>query len=225
MHTVAVVQARTGSQRLPGKVLMDLDGRPLIERVLTRAASAASVDEVVLATTDRDEDDALVEIADGLGLRWHRGSEHDVLARFRGAAREAGADAVVRITGDCPLVDPEVIDAVAGELTSDAVCDLASNVLRRTFPKGLDAEALYADVLERAHRMGTSPEAREHVTWFVYRERPELFVLRSVEHSADRSALDWSVDTAEDLEHVRALWARHDLSHRRPPWTELADSD
>lgn len=224
MHTVVVVQARMGSQRLPGKVLMDLDGRPLIERVLTRAASTASVDEVVLATTDRDEDDALAGVAEGLGLRWFRGSEQDVLARFRGAAREAHADAVVRITGDCPLVDPGVIDTVAGELLANPTCDLASNVLRRTFPKGLDTEALYTDVLERAHRMGTSAEAREHVTWFVYRERPELFLLRSVEHPTDLSELDWSVDTFEDLERVRALWARHDLSHQRPPWTELADS-
>ena len=222
MRTVAVVSARTGSSRLPGKVLMDLGGRPLIEQVLRRVAAAERVDEVVLATSDREEDAPLAALADRLGLRWHRGSEADVLGRFRDAARAAGAEAVVRITGDCPLADPGVIDRVAAALQEDpAAADYASNVLRRTYPKGLDAEALHADALERVHRLGRSREAREHVTWFAYRERPDLFLLRSVEHEADHSALDWSVDDAEDLERVRALWARHGLSERIAPWTEL----
>lgn len=223
MRTVAIVQARTGSRRLPGKVLMDLAGRPMIAWVLERAARAERVDEVVLATSDLPGDDELAALAAELGVPCHRGSEGDVLARFRDAARAAGAGAVVRITGDCPLVAPEVVDAVAAALLDDpARVDLASNVLERTYPKGLDTEAVYADALERIARMGTSPEAREHVTWFAYRERPDLFALRSVRHDHDLSAADWSVDSAADLDRVRELYERFGLATGHTPWTEIA---
>ena len=155
----------------------------------------------------------------------HRGSETDVLGRTLGAATAAGADLVVRLTGDCPLVDPEVIDLVVAAASSTAArCDYASNVIRRTFPKGLDAEALHGDVLARIDRLATSPEAREHVTWFAYRERPELFVLSSVEGSEDFSELDWSVDDAAGLERVRALYEQHQLDARGLPWRRLVDA-
>lgn len=205
-RVVALVQARTGSTRLPGKVLADLGGRPLLAQLLRRLGGARHVDEIVVATTDLARDDAVAEIADGMGIRTFRGDERDVLARMLAAARMAEAEAVVRITGDCPLIDPGVVDLVLGRLEADAA-DLASNVLRRTFPRGLDTEALWMDALERIARLGTSPAAREHVTWFAYRERPELFLARSVEAADDQYAwLDWSVDTQEDLELVRRLW-------------------
>ena len=221
MRTVAIVQARTGSTRLPGKVLADVAGRPMIDRVIDRARAAARVDEVVIATTDGPADDALAEAAGRLGVGCHRGSESDVLSRYRDGARAAGADVVVRITGDCPLVDPGVIDRVVDALGAGEPADLASNVIVRTYPKGLDAEALSADALERIHRLGTSPAAREHVTWFAYRERPELFALRSVEHEHDFGDLNWSVDTPADLDRVRALYERFELGERIRPWTEL----
>lgn len=219
-RVVAVVQARTGSSRLPGKVLADLAGEPLLIRLLERLRRASRVDEVVVATTDRPQDDAVAALARRADVACHRGSETDVLARMCGAARAHRADAVVRITGDCPLVDPAVVDQVVDGLSRDV--DYASNLLRRTFPRGLDAEALHMDVLERVARLGRSPEAREHVTWFAYRERPDLFVLRSIEHPDDGYAkLQWSVDTAEDLERVRDLYARHGLGERDVAWTEL----
>jgi spore coat polysaccharide biosynthesis protein SpsF len=137
------------------------------------------------------------------------------------AARATGADAVVRVTADCPLIDPEVVDRVVGELVDHPQsADYASNILRRTYPRGLDTEALWTDVLARAARLGTSPEAREHVTWFVYRERPDLFLLRSVEDGdAALAELDWSVDTAADLELVRRLWP---LAESGASWRDLA---
>jgi len=222
VRIVAIVQARTGSTRLPGKVLADVAGRPLIDRVVARAQAATQVDEVMIATTDLPADDALAEAAGRLSVACHRGSEHDVLSRYRDGARVAGADAVVRITGDCPLIDPAVIDRVVAALTADEPVDLASNVLRRTYPKGLDVEALFSDTLERIHRLARSPAAREHVTWFAYRERPELFLLRSVEHEHDEAGgRNWSVDTPEDLEHVRDLYERFGLADRIRPWTDL----
>jgi len=201
--TVAILQARMTSTRLPGKVLMDLEGSPMIEHELDALGRARSLDGIVLATSENVTDDPLIELADRLGIRWFRGSEHDVLGRYAGATRAAGADAVVRVTGDCPLLDPDVVDRVVGALDREA--DYASNVLERTFPVGLDVEALHADVLLRLHRLARSPEAREHVTWFLREERPELFVRRSVVDEEDNSDLRLAVDTREDLEAVRGL--------------------
>src|SRR5688500_8743591 len=156
MKVVAVVQARAGSTRLPGKVLMELAGRPMLAQILRRVAAASRVDEVVLATSDLERDDPVAAVAEAEGVAVFRGSEEDVLARFVGAARSADADVVMRITGDCPLIAPEVIDAVVARLVDEGA-DYASNVLRRTFPKGLDAEALTMDALERIDELGTSP--------------------------------------------------------------------
>lgn len=207
MRVVGIVQARVGSTRLPGKVLMDLAGVPLALHTVRRLARATLVDQVVVATSSSSKDDSLVSLVEAEGIPYVRGSEEDVLSRFTLAARETEADVVVRVTADCPLIDPGVVDDVVGALLEDAAaCDYASNVLRRTFPRGLDAEAMFTDVLTRIDRLATSPEAREHVTWLAYRERPDLFLLRSVElEDQDYSHLDWSVDTEEDLERVRQL--------------------
>jgi spore coat polysaccharide biosynthesis protein SpsF len=194
----------------------------MLAHVLERAGAATTIDDVVLATSDRSADEALRPVAASAGAHFHAGPEYDVLRRVRDAACAARADVVVRVTGDCPLLDPDVVDSVVTGLVDDpSGADLASNVLDRTFPKGLDVEALHFDVLERICRLGRSPESREHVTWFAYRERPELFELRSVTSPEDGSQHDWSVDTADDLERVRALFLRHDLKARRLPWLEL----
>jgi spore coat polysaccharide biosynthesis protein SpsF len=222
VRVAALVQARTGSSRLPGKVLEDVGGIPLIAHTLRRLRATGRVDDVVLATTVEPGDDALVELARKEGVEAHRGPEQDVLSRLRGAAEACGADAVVRITGDCPLLDPAVVDGVVGALVDgEEPCDYASNVLRRTYPRGLDTEALWTSTLRRIDELATSPEAREHVTWFAYRERPDLFRLRSVEIGDGRPDLDWSVDTAEDLELVRGLVSLLERPDQPVPWREL----
>lgn len=224
MKVAALVQARTGSTRLSGKVLEDVGGIPLIAHTLRRLRAARRVDEVVLATTEHHRDDVLVECARAEGANVYRGSEHDVLSRFRDAAESADADAVVRITGDCPLLDPAVVDRVVRALVdASEPCDYASNVLRRTYPKGLDTEALWVEALARIDELASSAEAREHVTWFAYRERPDLFRLRSVEGDEDRSDLNWSVDTAEDLERVRALVSLLERPDEPVPWRQLVE--
>lgn len=214
------MQARTGSTRLPGKVLADLAGRPMLAHQLRRLQACRLADDIVVATTEAAADDPLTRLADEAGVRWFRGSEDDVLARYLGAAREAGADVVVRVTADCPLIDPEQTDRVTAAL-GDGLCDYASNVVRRTFPRGLDSEAMTREALERAGRLAVSAAAREHVTRVMLVERPELFRLRSVEDERDNSDLRWTVDTAADLEMVRRVYAALSLDARILPYPEV----
>jgi spore coat polysaccharide biosynthesis protein SpsF len=222
VRRVIVVQARMTSSRLPGKVLMDLAGKPLLERELERLERCARADEVMLAVTGNPDDDPLVALAERRGLRWYRGSEHDVLARYAGAAREARADLVVRVTSDCPLIDPGETDAVIAALEQRrATCDYASNRLEPHLPRGLDTEALWRDALERMDRMATSRPAREHVTWFCYAERPDLFALHSVLRPVDAHDLRWTVDTPDDLEMVRTLYERLGLAEQPLPLAEV----
>jgi spore coat polysaccharide biosynthesis protein SpsF len=203
---------------------MDIAGTPMLAHALRRLRAAERIDDIVLATTVNDRDDPLTALAEREHARWYRGSEDDVLARVTGAAGESGAEVVVRITGDCPLLDPEVVDRVVDALLeAPTACDYASNVLRRTYPKGLDAEAMWSDTLARMDRLASSPQAREHVTWFAYGERPDLFLLRSVEVEDDHSSLDFSVDTYEDLQRVRALVDRLGIRAEPIGWRRLLE--
>lgn len=222
MRRVIVVQARMTSTRLPGKVLMDLAGKPMLERQLDRLRRCERADEVMLAVTENAADDPLVDFARRYGVPCHRGSEHDVLGRYVGAARAACADLVVRVTSDCPLIDPEETDAVIAALEERReTCDYASNRLEPHLPRGLDTEALWRDVLDRMDRMATSKPAREHVTWFCYAERPELFALHPVRRDVDAHDLRWTVDTPDDLEMVRALYDALGLADRPVPLAEV----
>lgn len=200
--TVAVVQCRLGSSRLPRKALLNLDGKPVIQHVLERAGEAQLVDEVVLATTWLEEDDELAEVVQALGYRVYDGPEVDVLTRVYEAAVWADADRVVRLTGDCPRLEPKVIDQVIVELGRS---DFSSNIINRTYPKGLDCEAMWIDTLARINRLATSEQARASVTWFVYKERPDLFVIESLEDVEDHSFINLCVDTQEDLDRLRTL--------------------
>ncbi len=210
-RVVAVIQARRGSKRLPDKVLAPLAGTPVIEHVVTAAKAASRLDDVVLATTSTARDDALAEIGGRLGVRVFRGSEDDVLGRFVGALDGDPAQVIVRLTGDNPLLDPAVIDSVVQHFL-EADTDYASNMIHRSWPRGLDTEVLSRAVLERADREGRDPEHREHVTLYV-RTHPELFRLENVTASPEETwpELRLSIDTPED----RALLERvFDALHR-----------
>jgi spore coat polysaccharide biosynthesis protein SpsF len=202
MHTVAILQARMGSSRLPGKVLVDIGGMTMLARAVRQLRAASRIDEVCVATTTAAGDDPVAEAARRLDVDVHRGSEHDVLERYRDAARACEAEVIVRVTADCPLLDPAVIDRVVGALGDDV--DYASNTHERSYPRGLDVEALHRDTLERIARLATSAAAREHVTSFVL-EQPALFRVRQVRADRDDSDLRWTVDTDEDLAVVREL--------------------
>jgi spore coat polysaccharide biosynthesis protein SpsF len=222
MKRVVIVQARMTSTRLPGKVLADLAGRPMLAQQLVRLRQSRETDDFVIATTLNATDDPLVDLARREGVRWFRGDEPDVLSRIAGAAREAKADVVVRVTADCPLIDAGELDRVIRELQEHAnEADYAANVIERTYPRGLDTEAFFRDTLERIDRLARSREAREHVTWFINRERLELFIRRSVRDTENNSDLRWTVDAAEDLEVVRKIFESLDLGNKPRPYRDV----
>lgn len=210
------------STRLPGKVLMDVAGRPMLSQQIRRLKQCKTVDDIVIATTTNLTDEPVVNLARQEGVGCFRGGEHDVLGRFVGAARQARADVIVRITADCPLIDPQITDRVVIELTNHAgECDYASNVIHRTYPRGLDVEALYWDTLLRMDRLAQSQPAREHVTIFIRSERPELFLCHSVVDSEDNSDLRWTVDTEVDLKLTRTLYDALGLGERVAFYPEI----
>lgn len=224
MKRVIIVQARMTSTRLPGKVLMNLAGRPMLAQQIRRLKHCREMDEIVIATTTNSTDDPVVTLAEAECVRWFRGSERDVLSRYVGAAHEAKAEIVVRITADCPLIDPEQSDAVISALTEAGTeYDYASNCLTRTLPKGLDTEAFFLDTLDRTSRMATSSAAREHVTYFIHTERPNLFALRSITSDEDNSDLRWTVDTLADFESVTRIYEQLHLDERMLPYREMLD--
>lgn len=256
---IAIIQARRSSKRLPDKVLLDIGGKPMLQRVVERTRQARRLDEVIVATTIAPEDDAIGQLCQRIGVSVRRGSVFDVLDRFYQAALVFQAEAVVRITADCPLIDPEVIDQVIeaffnwgkpsplaplrppsvppkvrGEVGegSWAGWDFAANRLpppwKRTFPIGLDVEVCTFAALERAWREATQPYHREHVMPYLYEEErsvhvstlqppahlphfpPNFFRVLQVDHDPDYGFYRWTVDTAEDLQFVRHVYAHFD---------------
>lgn len=205
MRTVAIIQARMGSSRLPGKVLMDVRGRTVLARVVGRLSTSKRISDAVIATTTSSLDEAITNEANRMGVACFRGPEHDVLARYRGAAEAFHADLVVRITADCPLIDPEIVDEVIDTCVREQA-DFACNTLPRTFPRGLDSEVFTTDALLRAEAMSDQPYQREHVTPLFY-ERHDLFRGRAIQAQQDYSKYRWTLDTPEDLALIRAIYS------------------
>jgi glutamate-1-semialdehyde 2,1-aminomutase/spore coat polysaccharide biosynthesis protein SpsF len=201
---VAIIQARMGSSRLPGKSLAEIEKRPMLWHVIQRVKRAQLVDRVVVATSTAPADDAIEKMCREDGVPCHRGSENDVLDRYYHAARAEKAVQVVRITADCPLIDPEVIDRVVRRFQRGDL-DYASNAMVRTYPDGLDTEILSFSALERAWHEANKPSEREHVTPYL---RSEKFRIANVENALEFSHLQcrWTVDEQEDLEFVRAVY-------------------
>ena len=203
-ETVGIIQARMGSTRLPGKILKPLLGSPMLARMLERVKRAKKLDAVVVATTNKPEDDATAELAQRCGVQVFRGDEHDVLDRFYKAAKETGAGVVVRLTGDCPLHDPAVIDEVIGHFLNSKVDYTHSPA---NYPEGLDTEVFSFEALERAWKEAKLPSEREHVTPYI-RNHPELFHIDGAWTSGggDHSAMHWSVDTEQDFDFVAKIY-------------------
>ncbi len=206
-RSLAVVQARMTSSRLPGKVLEDLGGAPVLQRVIERLSLCAQLAGIVVATSDHASDDPVAELARSLGMVVVRGPLHDVLARYRVALDARPCDAVVRITADCPLIDPSVVDRVVWAWRADEV-DYAANIIEpRTFPKGMDVEVVSSPALRAADDEATDAYDREHVTPFV-RSRPERFPQSAVTHDPPRADVRLTLDTLDDLALMRELIAR-----------------
>jgi spore coat polysaccharide biosynthesis protein SpsF (cytidylyltransferase family) len=203
MKTVALIQARMSSSRLPGKVLQDIAGKPMLWHVVHRAQQAKSIDSVAVITTTRADDDAIEMLCKESGIPCFRGSLDDVLDRYYQAAIYFKADIVVRLTADCPLLDPAVIEQVVKTFHQNSF-DYVANVVEVTYPDGLDTEVFRFEALERAWREARLKSEREHVTVYILKH-PELFRIGSVKQEEDLSSLRWTVDTPRDLEFVRAV--------------------
>jgi spore coat polysaccharide biosynthesis protein SpsF len=207
---VGIVQARMGSIRLPGKVLLDIAGRPMLARVMQRLSRATALDAWVVATSHLAQDDPIADLCAREGYACFRGEPQDLLDRTYRAAVDQGAEIVVRVTADCPLIDPALVDeTVRAFEQADPPVAFAANRLprRRTYPIGLDTEVCSLVALEQAWREAVELHQREHVMPFLY-EHPERFPILVLDHDENLGDLRWTVDTPEDLEFVREVYAR-----------------
>ena len=231
--TVAIVQARMTSTRLPGKVLRPIAGRPMLWYQLQRMRAARTLDRIVIATTTNATDDPVVAFCEQQGCDFFRGPEHDVLARYAAAATRFEAQRVVRLTSDCPLLPAGLIDQAVNRFAAQQPCDYLSNMLEPRYPYGMAVEVMHGEVLQQAAREAREPQEREHVTPFIY-WRPDRFRLVSMKAPQDLSRHRWTVDTPEDFELVslilEALYdARPDfgtddvlaLLERHPDWSRI----
>ncbi len=205
MKTIAILQARMGSTRLPGKVMADLAGKPLIVRVIERAQAIHGVDQVILATTAAAADQPLLDVARQAGAGAFAGSEQDVLDRYYGAAQAFKADVIMRLTADCPLLDPAICARVLARFGQGDV-DFACNTQPPTFPDGLDTEIFSMPTLAQTWREARLSSEREHVTPYIWKN-PAKFRIANVVNDEDLSALRWTVDEPQDLHLVRAIYA------------------
>jgi spore coat polysaccharide biosynthesis protein SpsF len=219
MKTTVILQARMGSTRLPGKVMADLSGKPLLARVIERAQAIRGIDQVVVATTIAERDRPLLDLARRYGAEAFAGSEDDVLDRYYQAAQAFGAEVLVRLTADCPLLDPAVSERVLARFRQGDV-DYACNTLPPTFPDGLDTEVFSFAILERAWQEAKLTSEREHVTPYIWKN-PAKFRQANVLNEVDLSSLRWTVDEPQDLRFVRAVYAR--LHHEGASLFGMAD--
>ena len=233
-RVIAIIQGRMSSSRLPGKILADIVGQPMLQRVFTRTSGAATVTETIFATTTDPSDDPVAEYCDFSRIPFTRGSLYDVLDRYYQTAKQAKADVVVRITADCPIIDPALIDNVVNTLLSglystdgtqfDFACNRLPPPWHRTYPIGLDIEACIFPVLEQAWKEAKEPQHREHVMPYLYEDvelsavsrqlsegiSPHGFRIALLNHTIDFGDYRWTVDTPEDLEFIRQVYSRFD---------------
>ena len=220
----AIIQARMSSSRLPGKVLLDICGKPMLERVLDRVSLARQIDHVQVATTADPSDDSLVEWCERHGVDCFRGSMQDVLDRFYQAALLHKPQFIARITADCPVIDPGLIDETIQACRENGVDFSATRLpppFHRTYPIGLDVEVSTFSALKRAWREAAQPAEREHVFPYLY-DQTGRFNLKILNHDPDFGSLRWTVDTAEDLELIRRIYS-HLLPREDFGWEEVLD--
>ena len=208
MCSIAIVQARMGSSRLPGKVLKTLGGQPVLDHVVTRVKAASRIDDVVVATSDWPGDDAIADHCAARGWKCVRGSETDVLSRYAAATRASDAEIVVRVTSDCPLFSPRILDDMLAAFDPSTADYMSTNWPERSFPVGLDCEVMRADSLLGIAESTTDPYDREHVTAHFYRN-PDRFRLAGHRCDLPLAHLRITLDTAEDYDRLVDLFSAH----------------
>lgn len=206
MKVGAIIQARMGSTRLSGKVMMKIKGKTVLEHIIERVSQSKTIDEIIIATTVDKRDDIIVKEAFRLGIKVYRGSEEDVLSRYYYAAKENAVDVIIRITSDCPLIDPHIVDQIVNSYKNnnyDIVSNAGADLSTRTFPRGLDIEVFSFKSLEKAFRNADRQYQREHVTPFIYEYSEKLFYYKN---EIDYSRHRWTLDTKEDLELITEIY-------------------
>ncbi len=238
-RVVAIIQGRMSSSRLPGKILADIAGQPMLQRVFIRTSRAATVTETIFATTTDSTDDPVAEYCDFSEIPFTRGSLYDVLDRYYQTAKQAKADVVVRITADCPVIDPALIDDCVNTLLNDEydfVCNRLPPPFHRTYPIGLDVEVCTFKVLAKAWKDANEPQHREHAMPYFYEgvqlstvsrqlsegTSPRGFRIAMLNHTTDFGEYRWTVDTPEDLEFMRQVYSRLD-GRDDFSWKEVLD--
>jgi spore coat polysaccharide biosynthesis protein SpsF len=199
-----IIQARMGSTRLPGKVLKQIGGRPMLSYQIERLRNVVLADKIIVATTTRPGDDAIESFCRGENIECTRGSEDDVLSRYYEAAEKFNAHTVVRITSDCPLIESSLVDLAIGTFQSSPTCDYLSNMIAPSWPYGMAVEVVAETALREANLQSNDPREREHVTPFIY-WRPDRYRLRSLIMTPDLSSCRWTVDTPEDFDLISRI--------------------
>jgi len=216
-RTVAIIQTRMASTRLPGKVLMPISGKPMLQWVVERISASVEIDDIVIASTRNPLDDAIADAAKKIGVACFRGSEEDVLLRYLEAARQFNAEFIVRICSDSPLVDPELIDeTILTFKRAQPGIEFCCNHIPQQYPLGLDTQIFSLSALERANQLASKAYERSHVTIYMY-EHLDQFEVHNVVPNLAFGEHRWTVDTPEDLEFVRQVYAH--LIEEKPNFT------
>lgn len=206
MRKVAIIQARVSSVRLPCKVLLNLNGKSVLHNVVSRVQKISGLDEIVVATSDRIDDDIIEMETKRIGIPLYRGSLEDVLSRYYNAARQFKADIIMRITSDCPLIAPEVSSEILQEFVNSSNYDYVSNTLKRTYPRGLDTEVFHFQALEKAYIESKLSSEREHVTPYLYNNRKDFTIFDFVDNKNNYSQFRWTLDTLEDYHLIKTIY-------------------
>lgn len=216
MKVVCLVQARVGSTRLPGKILKEICGKTILHHEIDRLKKCKEIDEIVIATTDKEDDDKIVNEAKKLSVKYFRGSENDVLSRFYYAAKENNADIIVRVTSDCPCIDFEILDKMLiyfKEKYKEKQVDYLSNTIKRTYPRGYDIEIFTFSALEKSYINAKKEYEREHVTPYIY-DKTNNFLKLSFENKDDYSEYRVTLDTIEDFIVIKNIF--ENLYYKNP---------
>jgi spore coat polysaccharide biosynthesis protein SpsF len=223
MRVIATIEARMTSSRLPGKVLLESIGKPMLQLMVERLRHLERVDDIVIATTTNKTDEPIVALAEKLGIQYYRGSENDVLTRVLEAAKANGADLIVELSGDCPLIDPVIVDQVIDAYFEND-CDYATNCLTQTFPLGMETEVFSSKLLEIADTEGKTQEDREHVSWFFVRH-PDRFKLFNIEAlgKVKRPEIRLTLDEAADYKLIDAIFSAFENNYDSTSCGEIVD--
>ncbi|MAF85149.1 MAG: spore coat biosynthesis protein F [Dehalococcoidales bacterium] len=220
MRIVSTIEARMGSTRLPEKTIKEMVGKPMLELIIERLKRARKVDEIVVATTTEPEDEVIAELAERVGVKWFRGSSEDVLDRVIQAAKVYKADIIVEMTGDNPLLEPQLVDE-AIDIYLKGNYDYVSNAIKDTYPDGLNVQAFSVKVLDEVARITNDPADRENVSLYIY-EHPEEYRLYNMEAPAEyyHPEYRWTIDTEEDFQFTKAVY--ENLYYKNPDFS-IAD--